>query len=278
MRHSLTIATLLLAVTGCAQTVSGPTSGSVTDYSRASQHAEPSELARWQSRFEARSFRSQSGIILPYRIATPSPSSPRPLVLVLHGSGAIGSDNRRQLGPFAAAWVQLQDDPRSAPIILVPQVSERSAEYMLCDGLPCASRPGRSLEALLQLMDSFATSDAVDRRRIYVVGFSMGGSAALQLALARPQLIAGMVVFAPVPPPKDRASELARLPLLVVHGSSDTENPFNAMRDWMDHLKASGGTAKFSVRKGMQHQVPDDMLVSKAWRRRLLRNRLEARR
>jgi dipeptidyl aminopeptidase/acylaminoacyl peptidase len=84
-----------------------------------------------------------------------------------------------------------------------------------------------------------------------------------------------MVVFGAVPPPKDRAPELARLRLLAVHGSGDTENSFNVMRDWMDHLKASGGRAKFLVRNGMQHQVPDDMRVDKAWRRRLLRQRLD---
>ena len=258
----LAVATFLLAATGCAHQV--PTSAS------SCEPTQPGELVRWQSQFEGRSFHTASGIILPYRIATPLLSSPRPLVLVLHGSGAIGSDNQSQLGPFAASWAQLLDGP-DPPIVLVPQVPARSADYFLCDERPCASRPGPSFALLLELLDSFAHSGEIDRQRIYVVGFSMGGSAALQLALARPQLIAGMVVFAPVPPARDRAAELTRLPLLVVHGSSDTENPFEVMQSWTNDLKAAGGNARLSVRTGMQHQIPDDMLVDKGWRRRLLR-------
>lgn len=185
----------------------------------------------------------------------------------------MGSNNEDQLGPFAAAWAQLLDDPATAPIILVPQVSKRSADYMLCAGSPCASRPGPSFDSLLQLLDSFARSPAVDRKRIYVVGFSMGGSAALQLALARPKLIAAMVAFAPVPPPLKRISELKELPLLVVHGDADRENPFTVMHSWVQKLNRAGGHATLSVREGMAHQVPDDMLIDPAWRRQLLRQR-----
>lgn len=267
MMQSLAVAALLLAATGCAP------GGSLRD---AALHAEASELALWQARFEERSLRTGAGTTLPYRIATPSHGSPRPLVLVLHGSGAMGSDNEGQLGPFAASWAQLLDDP-DAPIVLVPQVSVRSADYELCGRSPCASRPGPSFESLLQLIDTFADSAAVDRHRIYVVGFSMGASAALQLALARPQLMAGMVLFSPVPPSTDRAADLRRMPLLVVHGSSDAENPFNVTHEWMKRLKASGGRAKLSIRKGMKHQVPDDMLVDARWRRQLLQGRLSSR-
>jgi predicted peptidase len=239
----------------------------------APQSVRSAELAKWQARFERKAFRPRSGAILPYRLARPAGRAPRPLVLVLHGSGAMGSNNEDQLGPSAAAWAQLLDDPANAPIILVPQVSARSADYMMCAGSPCASRPGPSFESLLQLLDSFAKNPAADRKRIYVTGFSMGGSAALQLALARPGLIAAMTLFAPVPPPRKRISELKGLPLFVVHGDADKENPFTVMRAWVRRLNRAGGHATFSVREGMAHQVPDDMLVDPAWRRSLLRQR-----
>lgn len=272
MRDQTTIAALALAVTACASTAPNQADFSATALSEtAAEVAQPSDLQRWQSRFEKKAFQAQSGMILPYRLATPAIHSPRPLVLVLHGSGAIGSDNERQLGPFAASWAQLLDDSRDAPIVLVPQVAERSADYSLCNGSPCASRPGRSFNALLQLLDHFAASSAVDPERIYVVGFSMGGSAALQLALARPKLVAAAVVFAPVPPAPDRTPELTSLPLLAIHGSRDTENPFDVMRPWVTTLNRAGGIATFSIRDGMGHEVPADMLLDVGWRRRLIR-------
>jgi len=265
------VATLFLTVVAWA-IVPSPTPSPPAPVEAATQNASATHLKSWQSRFERRAFGARSGIILPYRLARPLAAGPHPLVLVLHGSGAIGSDNESQLGPFAASWAQLLDDSRDSPIVLVPQVPSRSADYIFCRGKPCASRPGPSFEALLELLDSFVTSNTVDRQRIYVVGFSMGGSAALQLALAQPKFFAGMVAFAPVPPSSERAAELKRLRLLVVHGNRDTENPFNLMRGWVGELQKAGGRAIFSVREGMGHQVPEDMLVDPDWRRQLLRN------
>lgn len=226
---------------------------------------EASGIEQWK-----RAFKRASSGDLQYRIASPASSSPRPLVLVLHGSGAMGSDNEAQLGPFAASWAQLLAD-EDAPIVVVPQVPERSADYVMCGGSPCASRPGPSFARLVQLLDSLLASGQVDVDRVYVVGFSMGGSAALQLALTRPKVIAGVVAFAPVPPGRGRITELTGLPLFIVHGSSDTENPFNVIRDWVEALNAVGGTAKLCIREGMGHQVPDTMLQDPSWRRRLLR-------
>ena len=230
----------------------------------------PSMLASWQSRFEGRAFRTRSGLILPYRVAQPPADSARPLVLVLHGSGAMGRDNKAQIGPFASAWAQLLEDGPDAPIVVVPQVAQRSADYVICDGSPCRSKPGPSLGGLLELLDGLVASRAIDRNRVYVVGFSMGASAALQLALARPGVVSRMVLFAPVPPPKSRIHGLTSSRMLVVHGDRDTENPFFAMREWITLLNRAGGHVEMSVRHGMGHQIPNDMLTDVGWRKQLL--------
>ena len=233
----------------------------------------PVELAAWQSKFEKGIFITASGAELPYRIARPVSPSKRPLVIVLHGSGAIGTDNERQLGAFAASWAQTAVAAEDPPIVLVPQVSQRSADYELCDGSPCSSRPGPSFDAIVELFDRFASSNEVDPSRVYLTGFSMGASAALQLALARPKRIAGMTLFSPVPPPTSRVAQLKGTPFLVVHGSSDDENPFRASREWMEALSAVGGAGTFEARQGMGHQVPDDMVTAIGWRRDLLEPR-----
>ena len=207
---------------------------------------------------------------LPYRVARPRLASRRPLVLVLHGSGAMGLDNESQMGPFAATWAQLVSDPSDPPIVVVPQVARRSADYILCKGAPCESKPGPSFNSLLQLFDRFVADRHVDRRRIYVVGFSMGGSAALQLALARPGRIAGIVAFAPVPPSPSKIRAMRQQQVTVIHGSADKENPYTVMRAWMERSAAAGGAARICVRAGLGHQVPDDMLRDTRWRRELL--------
>ena len=271
MRLRMAIATSLLVLAACAPSVTSPIGTSGLDDRQVTEL----QVARWQSRFEAGAFRSRSGMVLPYRIASPPASTPRPLVFVLHGSGEMGTDNESQLTPFAASWVELHDHSELAPIIVAPQVRVRSADYEMCGGIRCASRPGPSFEALLHLFDSLAASEAIDPSRIYVVGFSMGGATALQLALARPQLAAAIAVFGAVPPPKHRAPELSQENLLVVQGTRDRNHSIEVMQEWIDHLNASGGGAVLETREGMKHKVPDDMVVHKSWRLRLLEQRLD---
>ena len=228
------------------------------------------ELGQWQSQFEEREFESQSGTVMPYRIARPAIKSPRPLVLVLHGKGEMGADNKSHLTPFATSWAGLHDDPELAPIIVAPQVDQRSANYYRCGGKRCASRPGPSFGVLLEFLDIYAKDKAVDPGRIYMAGFSMGGATAMHLALARPKAVAGVAVFGAVPPAKDRAPELKQHNLLVVQGTKDRNHPIKLMQEWIDGLNASGGAAMFDIRKGMKHKIPDDMVVDQVWRRQLL--------
>lgn len=208
---------------------------------------------------------------LPYRLLTPHGTGPWPLVVILHGSGAMGDDNRAQLGPFAKAWHAPDIARRFPAFVVVPQVAQRSADYAPdADGLP-ASHAGTSLPRVLEVVDEVAAHHAVDRSRIYVVGFSMGGSAALDALLLPPRRFAAAVAFSPVPPERRYAPMLADEPILLVHGNADTDNPYAAAAAW---AQASGGRLKFRVYTGMGHRVPPDMLLATDWREWLFAQRL----
>ncbi|WP_340644821.1 prolyl oligopeptidase family serine peptidase [Phenylobacterium sp.] len=222
--------------------------------------APPTLSAGLEGRFAAQTYDG-----LPYRLLTPPGPGRHPLVLVLHGSGAIGSDNLSQLGVFARAWAE----PALADLdayVAVPQAPTRSADYQPdADGL-LASRPGSSLPAILALVEDMATRLPVDRSRIYLVGFSMGGSAALQALLLKPDLFAAAVAFSPVPPPRDRAARLAATPMMLVHGTADTENPYAPDQAWAQAMARAGGHPRVIVYDGMDHRVPPDMLAARDWR------------
>ncbi|MBP7705518.1 MAG: alpha/beta fold hydrolase [Caulobacter sp.] len=227
--------------------------------------------AGWARAFSVETFAAPDGTALPYRLLRPA-TAPRerlPLVIVLHGSGSIGTDNVSQMGGFAAGWAEPAVAAKRRAIVAVPQVPTRSADYEAdTDGLP-GSRPGLSQPALLALVAQLAKDPAVDPDRIYLVGFSMGGSAALNLLLADPERFAGAVAFAPVPPPRGRAGELADIPLMLVHGDADTENPFAADAAFAAALRKAGGRPAFVVYRGMDHRVPADLLLAtddwRAW-------------
>lgn len=233
----------------------------------ASYPAKAQSLA-WAGAFSDERLALPDGGGLPYRLLRPE-GERLPLVIVLHGSGAIGADNVAQMGGFAASWAEPGVATARRAIVAVPQVPVRSADYETgADGLP-ASRAGRSLAVVRTLVAHLAKDPRVDPDRIYLVGFSMGGSAALNLLSADPEIYAAAVAFAPVPPPREQAGALAGASLMLVHGDADTENPFAADLAWVKALEAAGGKPRLLVYEGMDHRVPPELITAtddwRAW-------------
>src|SRR5690606_9561712 len=143
-----------------------------------------------------------------------------------------GADNQSQMGAFSAAWAAPDHARNNPAIIIVPQAPIRTANYETGDdGLP-ASRAGPPLATILALMDHLSQDPGVDPSRISVVGFSMGASAAMQAVLARPRLFSAAVAFSAVPPPRAAARRMPRVPILLVHGDKDDENPIEPDLAW----------------------------------------------
>ncbi|MES2352317.1 MAG: PHB depolymerase family esterase [Pseudomonadota bacterium] len=209
---------------------------------------------------------------LSYRLLSPANAQPGrryPLVIVLHGSGAVGTDNTSQLGQLAMSWAAPAMRKRFPAYILVPQFAERSANYApsSADGL-LAAQPGPRLPTLLAVVENLMPQYAIDADRVYVTGFSMGASAATQAMLQNPAMFAAGVAFSGIPPERSAAARLSSMPLLIVHGNADTENPIEPDRAMFAALRRQPGAARirFLEYQGMEHQVPADMLLSLAWR------------
>ncbi|MDE1150760.1 MAG: dienelactone hydrolase family protein [Azospirillaceae bacterium] len=233
--------------------------------------------------FAAKTFTAPDGRMLPYRLLPPAqvaaaaPAVEKvPLVLVLHGSGAIGTDNIGQMGAFAKAWALPILRQRFPAYVVVPQVDVRSADYAPGDDGLLASHPGASLPAVLALVNDLVARLPVDATRIYVVGFSMGASAALNALVAEPGRFAGAVTFSAVPPDRGLAATVAGVPVMQIHGDQDPENPFDPDHTWAQALASAGGNPTFIRYQGMDHRVPPDMLTAPGWREWLFAQRRKA--
>jgi len=244
----------------------------LTDRSTPAAQAATTALLQGLDRNAWTAGRFQSGDqTLPYRLLPPARNDPGqryPLVIVLHGSGAIGSDNLRQLGQLALSWAAPDIRSSFPAYVLAPQFPERSANYQpsAADGL-LAAQAGPHIPALTALVAELSQRYPVDAKRIYITGFSMGGSAATQAMLQQPGMFAAAVTFSGVPPERSTAAQLAKTPLLIVHGNADSENPIapdRAMVAAMQHQP--GASIRFLEYQGMDHQVPADMLLAKTWR------------
>ena len=221
--------------------------------------------------FEAGSFTARDGTTLPYRLLAPAriePGRRYPLVVQFHGSGAIGNDNRAQIErDFAArAWAIPAIRARHPAFVLVPQFPVRSANY----DDPVAPRSAiaaPALSAALELIDAVIAQQPVDRTRVYVSGFSMGGSATWLSLLAKPDLFAAAVPIGGIAPDRSRANELKRIPLLVLHGDADTENPIDADRAMVAAIRAAGGRQiRMHTYVGLAHMPPGDLVPGEWWR------------
>src|SRR5664279_2126878 len=78
--------------------------------------------------FDTAEFKASDGTVLQYRFLVPSryvQGKRYPLVLQLHGSGGIGTDNLKQIDRLAKTWAMPDVRERYQAYVLVPQFSVR---------------------------------------------------------------------------------------------------------------------------------------------------------
>ncbi|MBD8080844.1 carboxylesterase family protein [Chryseobacterium caseinilyticum] len=163
-----------------------------------------------------------------------------PLVLVFHGSGAIGVNNTAQMGVLAKMWLLPENREKYPVYVLSPQFPERSSNYHLDqDRNVLASESGEYLNLVLNSLDFFIEKENIDKNRVYVMGFSMGGSTTSNAITNRPDLFAAAVNISGVSQ-FNKINELKNLPIWMVHGSLDTENSIKSNLKFFGELKNNG--------------------------------------
>ena len=219
--------------------------------------------------FVAASFTATDGTVLRYRLlapATPEPGRRYPLVVQFHGSGGIGTDNLAQLENAARAWALPAIRARYPAFVLVPQFPVRSADYD-DPASPRVAHAAPQLRAALELVDAVAARQPVDRDRIYATGFSMGGSTTWLALLERPGLFAAAMPVSAIAPDRGRAAGLAGVPLLVLHGDADGENPIDSDREMVAAIRAAGGRrVRMREYAGLAHRPPAELVPGEWWR------------
>jgi poly(hydroxyalkanoate) depolymerase family esterase len=162
-----------------------------TAFQRAAEgHAparQPSPRPASEGRFVERSLTGPAGT-LGYKLYIPARGEgrPRPLLLMLHGCTQSPDD-------FAAGTGMNRLAEAQGIIVAYPRQTER-ANVKRCWNWFEPSNQARSGELALfaALIDAIAADEAVDRGRVFAAGLSAGGAAAVNLAAAYPELLAGV--------------------------------------------------------------------------------------
>lgn len=211
------------------------------------------DLSGLDDAYEKRSFEDEDGRKLPYRLLKP-PSIEKgkkyPLLVCLHGSGGRGKDNRKNLsGTRASQVIANPEMVKKFPCFaFVPQCPP--------DGAWRSGKEGRrdyapvALSALDGLLKEFG--EAIDPRRIYVTGQSMGGVGTYNMLSSRPGFFAA---GAPVCGgwKLEDVPKLARTPMWIFHGANDKVVPTKYSRDLNAALKQARAVVKYTEYPGVGH-------------------------
>jgi predicted peptidase len=189
------------------------------------------------SLFEAGQF-EEGAVKLPYRLLRPErvvPGRRYPLVVLMHGSGQIGTDNLAQLGIDARSWASPEVRRKYPCFIVLPQFPDRPTNYHTVDGV-YRSDPTKLLDVALDLIVKVAGELPVDPKRIYGVGYSMGASALWDAQGRRPNLFAAVAAIDGVPN-ADAHLASPQTALLIVQGDIDNKSLRDATEKAFERLR-----------------------------------------
>lgn len=213
--------------------------------------------AEAKSRTVPKEFVGADGKVLRYRLAEklPQDGAKVPLVFFLHGSGARGTNNVRQVKFGVGELVCWLDTHEKGYRIVAGQVppEKRWVEVdWSTKSHDMPDEPSETMALLMEFLDRQLADPVVDASRVYVTGLSMGGYGTWDLLCRRPEVFAAAM---PVCGGADvaQAAKVAKVPIWVFHGDSDSVVPVCRSRNMVSALWQCGGNVRYREYPGVGH-------------------------
>ncbi len=203
-----------------------------------------------------RAFRSRiDGTLQPFSVLVPHDydGAPRPLCVLLHGSGVDDVYTLRSPG---------REVPDS--FLVVAPYGRGASNFFVKD---------HAQVDIAEAVQSARDAYAVDAERVLVAGFSMGGYGALRTYCETPHLYRAVAVFSGVTavpsqvPGVDPAAApdfttpahaqvFAGVPMFVFHGRKDSSVPCAEAERMVECLRGAGADVTFIVGEDVGHDMP----------------------
>lgn len=177
----------------------------------------------------------KAGPAIHYALSVPRGyhGEPAPLILVLH----FGGD------PQGAGSAMLQ-------ILIQPALGELGALMVAPDSVGGGWGTAANEQAVNALLAAVAKSYAVDRKKVLVTGFSMGGQGTWYWGNKYPDRFSAAIPISGTPA---QASDTWRLPVFAIHSRDDKVQPIGPTEQRIAELKKRGINAQIVVLDGIQH-------------------------
>ena len=177
-------------------------------------------------------FRAPDVGVVRYAISVPAdyaPASPRPLVLALHPSGN---------DPYYGGAFMRR--------IVAPALQELGAIIVAPD-CPAGSWTDPAAEhAVMLLLEKVIADYAVDRARVLVTGFSMGGRGTWHFAARHADVFTAAIPIASATG-DESLDRLSNRPTYIIHSRRDEVMPFDAVQATATRLEQAGRRVRFEA-------------------------------
>jgi predicted peptidase len=165
-----------------------------------------------------------------------SPSAPVPLILALH-FGVGGGDSAGAGGDVVQ-------------ILIGPALAELGAIIVAPDSVRGNWSSPENEKAVNALLDMVVARYSIDKKKIAVTGFSMGGAGSWHFAEKFPERFSAAIPIASRPP---ESAAGWQLPVLAIHSRNDQVAPFDPAAARIAELQKAGVNAKLIALTGITH-------------------------
>ena len=174
-----------------------------------------------------------------YAISIPrnySPSTPVPLILALHFG--VGGGNAAGAGGDVVQ------------ILIGPALAELGAVIVAPDSVRGDWSSSENEKAVNALLDMVLARYSIDKKKVVVTGFSMGGTGSWHFAATFTERFSAAIPVAGRPP---ASASGWRLPVLAIHSRDDQVVPFGPTETRIAELQKAGVNAKLIQLTGITH-------------------------
>ncbi len=174
-----------------------------------------------------------------YILYRPDNGENLPLIVVLHGSGEIGSS--------------LSKLKKREPNISLNNGKCQPDAVVLMPQLPKGTW-GECKTDLKQLIDHVADEQGCDLRRVSITGHSLGANGTLDMLLAYPDYFSAASVLSPCKDIGSKMEQIAHVPMWFLAGEKE-HNYKKYAKSMYDRLTKLGGEAKLTLVPGYGHPI-----------------------
>ena len=211
-----------------------------------------------------------NGRDLQYRILFPEnydAGKKYPLVLFLHGAGERGGDNEKQLTHGAKLFLADSNRKKFPAIVIFPQcptdsswgslkVDRTKTPYSF--SFDYTMPQTWAMQAVINMVKQVATTEKVDKKRIYISGLSMGGFGTFEAVYQYPTLFAAALPICGGGDTAHYDKRVKDIPYWVFHGDADAVVNVENSRAMVRKLEALKVKVKYTEYPGVNHNSWDN--------------------